>query len=242
MPDDPPIGQEKRVELLHDHYKDTFQHVLEHWKMRNRLFAAILVVLALLLFQFTSPNVLEALANSYIIEQVKHERPAGGVLVDFRFITTVLWFILAYLLVQYYQRSILVERLYIYVARTERRISRHLGPGFVSRESEFYQEARPTFLKSVALLYRWVFAALLLAVVLAKIFQEWFSPEVRAGGWSALGFTVADTLIALVILSYSFLYFKWPFQQKPSDVPPEEAAEGADARQATAATPGEAGG
>lgn len=268
MPDHAPVGDEKRAELLHDHYKDTFQHVLEHWKARNRLFAMILVTLALMLFQFTSPNTLEHLVNSYILDQAKYDparqaaepaaeasavtnpnaapssndatnsndaagaRAAGPnaaaagrtVLVDFRFITTMLWFILAYLLVNYYQKSILVERLYIYLGRTEQRISRYLGRGFVTRESEFYMEARPTFLKRVSFIYRWVFAGLLALVVVAKIIQEWRSPETRAGGGLGFGFTAVDTLIALTILYYSTLYFRWPFQPKPSTDLPEDAA------------------
>jgi len=56
-------SEEKQAELLVDHYKDSFQLTLEHWKTRNRLFIFTLVTLTLMLFQLTSPNVLEHLAN-----------------------------------------------------------------------------------------------------------------------------------------------------------------------------------
>jgi len=31
------MTDEKRAELLMDHYKDTFGHLQTHWKVRNRL-------------------------------------------------------------------------------------------------------------------------------------------------------------------------------------------------------------
>src|ERR1700746_164493 len=67
------IAEDKGAELLVDHYKDSFQLTLEHWKTRNRLFIFVLVTLTLMLFQLTSPNVLEHLANSYIRKQVEAE-------------------------------------------------------------------------------------------------------------------------------------------------------------------------
>ncbi|HEX5707744.1 MAG TPA: hypothetical protein VFX96_10645 [Pyrinomonadaceae bacterium] len=226
MPTSDPLRDdkdEKRAELLHDHYKDTFQYVLEHWKVRNRLFVFILVVLALLLFQLTSPNVLEELANSYIRGQTKHETPGvASVLVDFRFITSVLWFIFAYLVVQYYQRTILVDRLYIYLDRTETRINRHLGGSFVTREGAYYRESQPIFLKQVFFLYSWVFCGLLVLVVVLKIVSEWRSPEVAARNWLTVGFTILDTLIALVVLYYTALFLYWRREDGPRKEPPED--------------------
>lgn len=32
------LSEDKRAELLVDHYKDSFQLTVEHWKTRNRLF------------------------------------------------------------------------------------------------------------------------------------------------------------------------------------------------------------
>ena len=78
LPDSTPLGvsmlsEDKRAELLVDHYKDSFQLTVEHWKTRNRLFILTLITLTLMLFQLTSPNVLEHLANSYIRKQVDAE-------------------------------------------------------------------------------------------------------------------------------------------------------------------------
>lgn len=225
MPDETPVSNDKKAELLHDHYKDSFQHLLEHWKTRNRLFSLILVTLALMLFQFTSPNVLEQLANSYIRDQTKlPESDNSNGPVDFRFITSMLWFILAYLLVQYYQRSILVDRLYFYLERTEKRISQFIGTGSITLEGEFYKEERPKFLKHVFYLYKWVFLVLLVVIIIAKIIQEWRALEINTGNLTAIIFTLVDILIAVTILYYSGLYLWWPRQKKPLVESPEVSA------------------
>ncbi len=42
------MKKEKLAALLLDHHKDTFQIILYHWKVRNRLFLFILILLALM--------------------------------------------------------------------------------------------------------------------------------------------------------------------------------------------------
>jgi len=241
------ITPDKQAELLMDHYKDSFQLALEHWKTRNRLFIFTLVTLTLMLFQLTSPNVLEHLANSYIQKQVESEpaasvpgtatekrltaagssnpsppnsevvqqREAKGDLVDFRFITSLLWFLLAYLLVQYYQRSILVDRQYIYLDGIEKKINKLIAAGFVTREGFSYHKDRPEFLKRVKILYSVIFLLLMGLVVLGKIVRETIAVHLELPGLASKGkvtavlFIFADFVIAVVIGYYTVLYVQW---------------------------------
>ena len=245
------ISDDKKAELLVDHYKDSFQLVLEHWKTRNRLFIFALVALTLMLFQLTSPNVLEHLANSYIRKQFEPEAAAQTAntadnkstpaekpspsppnsplerrqetkrdLVDFRFITSVLWFVLAYFLVQYYQRSILVDRQYIYLDDLESKLNSLLGPGSITREGKAYLKGRPRFLTHVRYLYGAVFLSLLALVIVAKVIQEgysfWLERSMldRAGMIAAVSFGLIDFVIAFVIVYYTVLYAEWLWPKK----------------------------
>jgi hypothetical protein len=244
------MTDDKQAELLLDHYRDTFQLTGEHWKTRNRLFILVLIALTLMLFQLTSPNVLERLANSYIRKQVEPEaaaevgttdnksiatqnpsptspisslaqqQEAKRDLVDFRFITSVLWFVLAYLLVQYCQRSIVVDRQYIYLSELETKLNALLGPASVTREGESYLKDRPKFLKHVRYLYGPVFLSLLALVVIAKMIQEGHSfcrersMLDRGGMIAAISFGLIDFVIALVIGYYTVLYSRWLLRTK----------------------------
>ena len=239
------VSDEKRAELLLDHYKDSIQQTGEHWKTRNRLFVYVLITLTLMLFQLTSPNVFEHLANSYIRKQVEAEAaqartekaPAETVktpsnatpqespapqgpeanrnVIDFRFITSVLWFVLAYLLVQYYQRSILIDRQYSYLGELEERINGVLGADSVTREGAAYLKARPKYLKHVRYLYGPVFITLLLVVVVSKMTQELYSLRYEWAVldnrriFAAISFDAIDVVIALVIGYYTILYVRW---------------------------------
>ena len=50
---------EKKFEILHDHYKDTFGHIRDYLKLRDRLFFFLLIVITLMLFQISSKEIFE---------------------------------------------------------------------------------------------------------------------------------------------------------------------------------------
>jgi hypothetical protein len=229
------VDDVKRVEFLLDHYKDTFQITFEHWKTRNRFFAFILIVLALMLFQITSPKVLEQLANSYIREQTKFSpasdstpsspapqpdraqaqtgaagQPASAKQaerdpLDFRFLASSLWFVLAALLVPYYQKSVAIDRQFRYLGDLEAKLNLLLGGEYITREGKFYDKYRPKLLRYVGFFYHKVFPALLHVVLGVKLFQE-ISSAYREPTLTSIAFTAADFVVALVICGYTIFY------------------------------------
>jgi hypothetical protein len=267
-PGEKEMNDEKRVELLLDHYKDTFQTTFEHWKTRNRFFAFILIVLGLMLFQITSPKVLEQLANSYIRKQTepssssdskppsqapqsdeaqtrtdKPDRPASTKQaeqdpLDFRFLASLLWFVLAALLVPYYQKSVAVDRQFRYLGELEIKLNALLGGEFITREGKFYGKYRPWLLRCVGYFYHIVFPLLLHLILVVKLVQEVRSacqePTVES-----IAFTTADLVVALVICVYTVLYLaylwnikvrarKRPESQTETGALPEKVLDGAD--------------
>jgi hypothetical protein len=105
----------KRAELLLDHYRDTFEQINSHWKLRNKLFIFILILLTVLAIDWAKPGLLTQVANDFIAKTVtpdpaKAQQPAAPLALDFSAVGALSWFILVCLVIQYYQRSIFVDR------------------------------------------------------------------------------------------------------------------------------------
>ena len=212
------MNDDKRAELLMDHYKDTFEHILFHWKARNRLFLFILTLLAAMTVDAAKPGSLTDAANAYLSKTLPVEAKTGvqsqptRLTVDFSAVGALCWFVLLCLVIQYYQRSILVDRQYNYIGELENQLCSLLGGDFVTREGKAYRSAtgvyhpqqsggRPLFLEAVGPLYVWVFPCLLCGFVVVRLWLAgWHWVEWVC--WLNLGLGVA-------IVAYSILYMRW---------------------------------
>jgi hypothetical protein len=207
---------DKQANLLHQHYQDTFQHLLYLWKARNLMFSLILVVLALMALDLSTPGQLATMVNSYLEKTVAP--------LDFTAIGSLFWFTLLCLVIQYYQRSIQVNRHYRYLSRIEDQLGILMGGPYIMRESlaQYSQtgaddlieaspsklkvptskkDNRPLLLKAVRLFYNYIFPFLLTLFVFFKLTVEGFPPT-GLGGW--LNFSFYSALIL-----FNCLYIAW---------------------------------
>jgi arginine exporter protein ArgO len=205
------MSDEKRAELLLDHYKDTFQAILYHWKLRNRFFVYVLILLAVIALDTYQPGVLSDLVNAYIaktLESAGQEAPC----LDFAVIRSAAWFLLLSLVIQYYQRSIHVDRQYRYIGNLEEQICQVMGGDFVTREGKAYysktgafergeEGGRPLFLRAVGPLYVYFFPLALVVLVILKVFKEDLPPS-QITNWF-------NIVVGVVIVLYNVFYFVW---------------------------------
>jgi hypothetical protein len=212
------MDDDQRAELLLQHYNDTFAYILYHWKSRNRLFASILLLLAILALDLARPGSLAEVANALLAKSVGADAPpaAGAVphpppALDFSAVGSLSWFILLCLVIQYYQKSIHVDRQYRYVSNVEERISELAGGDFITREGKAYFSTLgvyapgkpgkpPLYLRAVAPLYSHVFPVGLCLFVLGGLWSAWRPGEIT---------TWLNALLGLTIVSYSALYLYW---------------------------------
>ncbi len=203
------MDTDKRTELLMEHYKDTFQLILYHWKARNRLFMYVLIILALLVLDSHSPGSLAELVNSYIAKNVEKPPP-----LQLDVIGTAAWFILMSLVIQYYQRSVFVDREYRYIQRLEEQLCQEMGGDYVTREGRAYFSRtgrtdeggkRPLFMRAVGPIYVIVFPALLIIFAAWKVF-EWGFPRSLI--------QALNTGIGIVIVVFNILYIIWVRRRK----------------------------
>ncbi len=201
------MNKEKRAELLMDHYKDTFQHILVHWKTRNRLFVFALIIIALMALDLVSPGSLSQLVNGYIGKSLESQSPPTF---DFDVIGSVAWFLLLSIVIQYYQRSISVDRQYKYIHKLEEQICEDMGGDFVTREGKSYFSKtgaadkpgkQPLFTRAVGPIYVYFFPSFLISFVIVKVVHENLWPEKATDYF--------NIVVGLSIITYNIFYVLW---------------------------------
>jgi len=230
----------KRAELLIDHYKDTFGILQSHWKVRNRLFMYILILIAVIALdsitvkstqtqidpseavsgsaesQKGRQRLLSSLVNDFIEMKLKAKDKTFDP-IDFPVIDMMARFLLLCLVIQYYQRSIFVDRQYRYIHNLESNLCSFLGEDFVTREGKSYfsrtgsptdqNGKRPVFLRSVGKLYVYVFPTVLIAFVIWRLFERDLLSK-------SLLVNVISFLLSASIVFYNMLYLYWQIWER----------------------------
>lgn len=188
------MGQEKLL-LLHDHYKETFNHIQNHLKLRDRLFAYVILIVTLMLFQIYSPTGSTEAISELLIKKLELKTP-----IDVSFLSSIIWFTLLSLVVRYYQTVVHIERQYDYIHKIEDQLSPEYDRKAFTREGESYLKDYPLFSSWAWILYTIVFPVFLLIIVVVKIVGEIRQTE---------GITILlsiNTIIAFCILLSSLFY------------------------------------
>lgn len=217
------VRKEKQAELLLDHYNDTFQHILYHWRVRNRLFMFILTLMTLIAVEINQPGLLGKWANSFIAKSTGLEIPSpGGVAMDYDglgldVIHSAMWFLLLCLVVGYYQRSVHVDRQYRYIEGVEKKLcDLARDPLFVTREGIAYWSQtgnpaaggqRPILLGAIGLLYTAVFPSALILLIISRF-------SFSTSGGSFLSLNTLNILIVVLIFIYTSWYAVWALGPK----------------------------
>ncbi len=206
------MPEKSRAELLFDHYKDTYHYVYDQLKRRNRFFLALLTLLSLMTLDMYSPELLPQMTNAYLAKTLgTPQNPAPTF--DFSVIGSTFWFILLSLTIQYYQRSIQIDRRYNYLQNLERQICKDMGEGVITREGSAYWsetgvsgpglrgDHRPLFLRSVGPLYVYFFPLVLTILIVAKLVREDLPPLKTTD--------LFNLTVGGVIVIYNLLYVIW---------------------------------
>lgn len=186
--------EDSKLQLLYDHYKDTFFHIRECLKLRDRLFFFILIMVTLMLFQVYSPVESGEAVSQFITKKLELKSP-----IDITFIGSIIWFGLLSLVVRYFQTVVQIERQYKYIHQIEEQLSTHYENRAFTREGKAYLKDYPLFSSWAWILYTIVFPALLLVLVIIKIIGE----ICRAGSISLL-LSVNVAIALLIVLSTLF--------------------------------------
>ena len=161
------ISDDTKFEKLFEHYNDTFTFLQEYTKSRERLFLWALIVVGIMFLDVTTAIDSTKIAAEFI------EKKAGiKILIKPSFIGSMLWFFLLSIIVRYFQFNILVRRQYSYIHQLEDNLC-VFGGDYFHREGKAYFKDYPVFAKWTWFLYTIVFPALLMSVMIFKVYNEY---------------------------------------------------------------------
>ena len=206
------MKKEKRAKLLLAHHKDTFQIILYHWKARNRLFLFILTLIALIALDFYSQSSISQWVNAFIKKYLGDDVPT----LDFEIMGTITIFLLLTLVIEYYKRSINVDRQYRYLISVEENICHAMSGDYVTREGKSYfsrtgvpeidgKNKRPIYLRFVGPMYTYFFPVVLILFLGYKIIHDFPPTKIT---------TILNTIFGLLIIAYNILYLAWALRKK----------------------------
>lgn len=189
----------KKLELLNDHYKDSFCDVEEYQKKRDWFFLYIIAIMTILLFQINSPKEAQDIISEFIKKKLELDKQN----IDLSFIGSLIWFALLGTSLKYFQTQVLIERMYKYVHNLEDLLSSEYDGKAFSREGKSYLQNYPLYSSFVTRIYTVVFPLLIILIPLAAISQEWFTQGLTI--YFVTNFIFFSLTLILTILYWRYL-------------------------------------
>ena len=187
--------EDTKLEVLYDHYKDSFGFLQHYRKERDWLFVLLVVALILMLFQLSAPS-----QSGQAISEAASTWLGLASRIDISFLGSVIWLALLGLLLRYCQTVVTMERQYKYIHALEELLSGEYASKAFTREGKSYLADYPLLSRWASFFYTLVFPVLLLAVASARIAQELAGSRVLS---AVLAF---DAIAYLAVLTSAVLY------------------------------------
>lgn len=188
--------EEKKLEILYDHYKDTFENIKKYLERRNLYTLSSIVLVGFLSIELTSPNTTSEVSSVLIKEKM------GDVKIDYSLVSSVVLFVLMWSVLLYYQINFLIEKMYAYLHKVEGDLSKHLNPIEISREGKNYLNNYPILSSVAHRIYTIFFPISIIIVSISK----WIGERNRIGAEWKNGHFFFDTSILFIIVLISMLY------------------------------------
>jgi len=183
-----------QIEILYDHYKDTFEQIKIYIKRRNTCTIIILCLVVFLSFQVSN----QELANSISDEVIK--KNIGDIKINFEYIKTAFYISLLFFLSTYYRTVLTIENQYKYIHEIEEKLSKNISHFKIEREGKSYLNHYPLLLNVIDKLYTIFFPS---SIIILSLFN-WLI-EKRVMDYCSWNFWL-NSIILLCIIIVSLLY------------------------------------
>lgn len=179
------------LEILYDHYKDTFEQQKGYLAKRDHLTIYLMILAILLIGLIFDPNYVSTNMNMIFDAQV------DKLTFDLQFINTGLIIVFFWLSLQYYMVVLQIERMYQYLNQCEDSLCAFYTGFKINREGAYYLKSYP-WMKTLADKF-FVIGIPLSFIVLSvcKIVNEYY--------WT-ISLRFVDFVFLVLILIYSVLY------------------------------------
>lgn len=195
--------REKRLEILYDHYKNTFIQIQDKEKKRNYLFFVIIGFLGFLILQF-----IYSIALPEVVRQIN--------ILGFTFslreipipvIISLTWTFFSMLVIRYYQIIVHIEKQYNYLHKLEEQLSNYLDKSqLISRESSGYlTDQYSCFRHWVWIFYTAIYPTIIVLAIFLNFKLEWTVQSIPKYH------KIYDTVMGVIAIKTMFLYIfdKW---------------------------------
>lgn len=195
-------NEDLQVQILHEHYNNTFSNIQGYISRREHLFLFIILLSIVLLLQMSSP-----LETSQQIWNVISKKLDFNMTCNLALIDSIIWFGLLCLIIRYCQTVVCIERQYEYIHSLEDKINNLLGQEIITREGKAYLSQYPRFSDWTNLLYKYVFPILLGIVLLVRWKNEFWFENIQLMKVIIDGIILIGCVISL-LLYMKLIHFK----------------------------------
>ena len=184
---------EKTLEILYDHYKETNQLRLEAQKRRNLSFVVSCILEASSFFFLIKPETMLS-----VFQNIIQERLGIVVSIGNNVFQTLTWLLLTFFLIRYIQDTMYIERQYKYQEEIEEHLNESTTLECFGREGKNYAANYPNSLNLIELFYKTFSPFLFVSVNVYRIIVE-----MRNICFS----TIIDLFLCICIIIILWAYF-----------------------------------
>lgn len=160
-----------KINILYDHYKETYKIIVSQNALRDKLFIYLLIALTFMFLQISAVDKMNDIGL-----QLAEKFLGVSLLLSPEFLSAMFWFITLSLVIKYAQTLVYIEKQYDYIHELEAGIDKEIEDNkLFSREWYFYLNNYPKFSSWVWVLYTIIFPIVLIGVLSFKIYNEYIS-------------------------------------------------------------------
>ncbi len=191
-----------KLNILHDHYKESFLHIRDREKQRDRLFLFIIALIGILFLEIQYVEIFPNIFKNINLESFNLDLSTVPIFV----FLSITWTYLFILVLKYCQIAISIERQYEYLHILEKKISNIFNDKEIySREGRAYIKNYPIFSEFAWIFYVLIFPIIVILSTALLLYFEWNMEN------TVYYHLIYDSLLVLGVALSFILYRIWSF-------------------------------
>lgn len=191
-----------KLNILHDHYKESFSYICDREKQRDRLFLFIIALIGILFLEIQYAEIFPNIFKSINLESFNLNLSTIPIFV----FLSITWTYLFVLILKYCQIAIGIEKQYEYLHILEKKISNIFNDKEIySREGRAYLKNYPIFSEFAWIFYVLIFPIIAILSTALLLYFEWNMEN------TVYYHLIYDSLLVLGVALSFILYRIWSF-------------------------------
>lgn len=197
---------DKQLDVLHDHYKETFARILNVEKSRDRLFLAVIGLFALLCLEIGYPAAFGGSLPKVNIAGGEFQLAA----LPLPALLNITWALTLVITLQYCRTTVWLDRQYPYLHDLEEAISPAVGGNLYRREGKAYLNEYPLLLDVTWFAYSILFPFIIMSAAALLVIWEFTHLSYP------LLHLVFDAIMTIILICLLLLYRVEPYVDRKS--------------------------